>query len=856
MADRSTTADAALEIERLHAEGLEAYAEFVRLTSDVMRLGGHDLTRVEVSQLHSLPNPVAELPICVTANVAAHVVDGLLAFTGRLRGPDDPEPLRKWVGEHRVPLGLLCPETFFQPERRWLWKPPPSTPAFEPGHLTLAQLSYTAAEQRRLRWENSADGHVLAFCLVRDWFVGLTPLLRALDANVGALLASVVEAAAADVPGPSFDEVRGQLDVITHRFDVAESPWSIFLALARSEALPSYLGMDSERVDAVFRDLAASGSKTSATAPAREPQYRPSTTIASDLWTTDDVLGYRPYAEALAAFICDPRTTTPLTVGIKAPWGAGKTSLMRMVAQELARGAPAPPAAAAADRLTTGDVIALAGKPPEVAARDVGGRAPRQGRAVWFNAWKYQSGEQLWAGLAHAIVEQVTRDMSAIERERFWATINFRRVDPGQVRRRIHEAFLQRLARWAVIAPAALVAAGATALLDTRVGGGLGIAAALGVAAGIGRQWQGFVKEEAVTTVPGLVRDPGYDGRLGFLHLVHEDLKRILDLVATPERPLVVFVDDLDRCSYSTVAQVIEALNVFLSGELANCVFIIAMEPDLVAAQIHVAYEKLFDRIEERAGPVEAADLGWRFLEKMVQLPLALPPPDASALDELVGSLATRVGPAEPDAADALDTPGRMAAVRELLTRRRVESAPEGARPSLAGLGGALAEASASAQPGDREILQRVARDVYQEEFDDRNPEVQSVVAEFRPHLGANPREIKRFINVFRFYAYVLFWRETAGAPSVGLRGAGKLATLAIRAPEVLGLLGLRVLDGADARRPLLALLEDAGADDPVWDAALARVAARPLSGALSRADLRALITAEPKVGDIAGGFL
>jgi hypothetical protein len=28
---------------------------------------------------------------------------------------------------------------------------------------------------------------------------------------------------------------------------------------------------------------------------------------------------------------------------------------------------------------------------------------PRQSRTVWFNAWMYQSSEQIWAGLAHAI---------------------------------------------------------------------------------------------------------------------------------------------------------------------------------------------------------------------------------------------------------------------------------------------------------------------------------------------------------------------------------------------------------------------------------------------------------------------
>ena len=57
---------------------------------------------------------------------------------------------------------------------------------------------------------------------------------------------------------------------------------------------------------------------------------RPSTSITADTWTDCDQLEYGLYADAIAQFILDPKTKAPLTIGIKAPWGAGKTSLMRM----------------------------------------------------------------------------------------------------------------------------------------------------------------------------------------------------------------------------------------------------------------------------------------------------------------------------------------------------------------------------------------------------------------------------------------------------------------------------------------------------------------------------------------------
>jgi KAP family P-loop domain len=53
--------------------------------------------------------------------------------------------------------------------------------------------------------------------------------------------------------------------------------------------------------------------------------------IGGDAWTRRDTVGAGAYAEAIARGIQHPETKPPLTIGIKAAWGAGKTSLMRMI---------------------------------------------------------------------------------------------------------------------------------------------------------------------------------------------------------------------------------------------------------------------------------------------------------------------------------------------------------------------------------------------------------------------------------------------------------------------------------------------------------------------------------------------
>ncbi len=584
----------------------------------------------------------------------------------------------------------------------------------------------------------------------------------------------------------------------------------------------------------------------------RNPRsYHPSTAVTSDVATTQDALQYELYADAIAKFILDEQTTAPLTIGIKAPWGAGKTSLMRMIRSKLDPYADRRPAGASSRgdeqaRLTNGEVVRQTKRPPDHAAEAFAIDALNDGAqrtTIWFNAWKYQSGEQVWAGLAHAIISQVEARMSDGEREHFWASLNIRRVDVGAVRRRIYAAFLERIAGYAVALPFMLMSLLFVALAKPVAA--LGGAAVVGgaVLADFARRWKSFANESVGASTPQLVRDPGYEGQLGFLHLVHEDLQRVLSLVASRERPLVVFVDDLDRCSYGTVAQVIEALNTFLAGDFDCCVFVIAMEPDLVAAQIHVAYRDLFDHIEER-GDAGAANLGWRFLEKMVQLPVALPPPQDEQLARYVGSL---VGNVAEIAATLDDDDEVVLEAQDHIERMR------GDDRSLAGVASALDDAKASDPHSERPaalreaVYQRAARVLYASEFNDRRSEVQALVARHAQDLNRNPREIKRFLNVFRFYAYVAFWRRSAGIDAPDLDGAAKLAMLAVRSPQLLSALGAN---------DLFRELETAADNDTEWSEAVSRAPSRVQTQLADAADVRSIIGREPRVAGRAAGFL
>ncbi len=598
--------------------------------------------------------------------------------------------------------------------------------------------------------------------------------------------------------------------------------------------------------------------------------YRPSATISRDYWTVDDRLGYDFYADAVAAFIQHRDTRPPLTIGIKAPWGAGKTSLMRMVRQRLDPDLTSElnPRAASAT-ISNKEVLEhtrVARDDRRVPIDDLQASADEDQRpTVWFNAWMYQSAEQVWAGLGDAIIGQLTLRMPRIVRERFWAQLNLRRVDTALVRRRIYRALLERLLPFALgLTVAWTISLGLLFIPGSReAAGALGIGSVAVFAAGAVAKSRKFLNDPVAGSFGELVSEPDYKGKAGYLHHVRSDMDRVLDLVATPEQPVVVFVDDLDRCSYQSVAQVIEAINLFLAGEFPNCIFVIAMEPDMVAAQIEVAYKDLFETVKGDLSAREQGQLGWRFLEKMVQLPLSLPPPNKTQVEAFVSSLL--VGEADEEMFDASSVESARQMLHE--TMRRL-----GADPPIDRIG-AISEAAKQLYdaPGiAEEDVIRAAEAEFSERFRDDDPIVQEAIRSQATTLSSNPREIKRYINVFRFYAFIQVRRDLRQLETPSYEQLAKLSALAIHWPHLLGLFGQSTAAGSSVLDELERLAIRAKAGDDADESGVVSANGRNVwlegikaagfpegrSSDLAAQDLRTLLAQEPMIGSSASGFL
>jgi hypothetical protein len=563
----------------------------------------------------------------------------------------------------------------------------------------------------------------------------------------------------------------------------------------------------------------------------KEPERPASAHIASDSWTVEDSLGHREYARALYRFLTDEKTEAPLAVSIQAPWGGGKTSLMRMVQQELdpqalaktesARNKSSASAAnlpesvrpgqlkpeLGADSLKIGGVLneirtwKQSGTPGTKVANPTVPRsvAPEGERVephcitVWFNAWKYQNTEQVWAGLADSILRQVTERMKVAQRQRFWLQLQLGRIDADKIQQRVYSKIISgwwRAARlWIFTALGAVSVATLTPVKHLQIagvgdiGGVVGSAAAIALA--VAKSLQLYFqkrdeveKEPAELTLGDYLQIPDYRSKVGFIHDVAEDLRRAIKAIPPELLPIVVFIDDLDRCSPQKVAEVTEGINLFLAGEFPDCLFIFGMDAEIVAAALQKAHS---DVIHELPAYASGIPVGWRFMDKFVQLPFVIPPPEPKDVERYVNSLLNKDGvvpPLPPNVkegiAEALkpqpagEAEKLAAHVEQQLDNQNLD--PAQIREARSG----VEQARRLAQI-DAEIV-NASRD---------NQIVSDFVLKVAPDLYSNPRDLKRFLNTFRLHDFLRIARLGRGleAPSRSL--IADWIRLSLRWPQV-----------------------------------------------------------------------
>jgi hypothetical protein len=204
---------------------------------------------------------------------------------------------------------------------------------------------------------------------------------------------------------------------------------------------------------------------------------------------------------------------------------------------------------------------------------------------LWFNPWKYDRKVEVWSALIQSLLAEMQEEGSESLATR--------------ARR------LARTATW----------------LTLRTGVGIAGAALTGGVVDRGT-FDKFIDDLTAD-------DASYYREL---NRFESDFARAVGEFVGEHGRLVVFVDDLDRCTPDAAMNVLEALKLFVGD--ARCIFVLAMDFDLLAA---VATSKFGSAV-----PVTGA----AYLEKIVQLPFFLP---EIAFSAIRSSLSSHVGDLSED---------------------------------------------------------------------------------------------------------------------------------------------------------------------------------------------------------------
>ncbi|MDI1463088.1 P-loop NTPase fold protein [Catellatospora sp. KI3] len=608
--------------------------------------------------------------------------------------------------------------------------------------------------------------------------------------------------------------------------------------------------------DGVLRLWPISKDKPLSSGGVLESPVEANSILLQDQPADSDLLARAALTKTLVSALRSAEPIAPVVVGVHAPWGQGKSSILRQI--RAAVDAPGSREKPSPQELQTHRLVMTeTGRPvttnvtPTWAWKRLQERAaenelpyrmrPADGKptpiTAWFNPWMYEERNQIWAGLTNEILTAITRRLPQAERRRLFIDLNLKRTNSAEVRKQILDSYRPHTLRGivglgaAALALVAAVVATMVAIVNTgELDKILGSAALIFLAA------LGIVIRLVATSVKGFnvwydpladsgprmggvsangaSGDPLETPDRGYLYLLRHDVREVIDLIA--DSPLYIFIDDMDRCSPGIVADTIEAINLFLTKAFGPCIFVMGLDPATVAAHLESHLPAIDQRAKE--DPVTYRHLrhtGWRFMEKIVDLPVRLPRVTdiamRSYLDQLL--LSNRVQSRVVVPQEQAPPADRRRGFRKPKPQAAPAAPP--APPVVAAAIPAQRAAATTTAPATQNaesVLDRL-EDI---------PVVRDALHEAVQNLpGRNPRQIKAFVNLWRFYMAL---EHELGATTSSLSGTqvhsaemARLVEIMVRWPWLLDPLGFRrVVKGKTVI--LLELLLKAAPDRSEWE--------------------------------------
>lgn len=417
----------------------------------------------------------------------------------------------------------------------------------------------------------------------------------------------------------------------------------------------------------------------------------------------DDALGFADYVNGLTRFLAAEETRSPLAIGITARWGQGKTSFMRMLDSELKK-----------HRSTKIRFV-----------------------TSWFNPWLYSEPEQVWNAFLSNATSCITKALPPWNRFVFQAKRfkhNLRsRVGFGF---RFWFGFLTILLMFVLFFYAIISPIGGAAMLDvTAKVVGKGTAEKLAEQPGLPTLLRLFgacflasvfysrVVQKLDLGLIEYLQKKDFTVKAGALAQFQHEMEFLAAAVPDDLR-VVIFIDDLDRCEKDILMEIISSLQVLTVS--SKCYFVLGLDLAIVARQIEDSVlAQALEETDEKQHAFQHGS-GFRFLEKVIQARLSVPPYDKENITEMVKKLLPETLEGGVDAGGGTD---QGEAVHQDGGKKEPDGVLKTAKQAI-GLGKKLEQVVDA-------------------------PEIRAALMKYGPEYFDNPRSLKRFMNSFRMHAHL-----------------------------------------------------------------------------------------------------
>lgn len=379
--------------------------------------------------------------------------------------------------------------------------------------------------------------------------------------------------------------------------------------LKRISEIPAWHNRESKQWSDIHRETfdsepdIPSDQKIVSEVPNDQPQ------LLLDSPATDDLLGRKYFAETLACRIdrtwktfCESGAKGSFMLHLHGSWGSGKSSLLNLIRAELQP-----------------SLQKKIKQPGHASSPQTTNEEDQPWIVIDFNAWQHQRIDPPWWPLIDSVYRQARdqlriihgehfRSFGLLVRERWW------RLSTGRkdhlLALAISFVLVGGMVYWIThsgsIAPGSGLATNLLAVVKSA-GALLGIVGGIwstillttrSLVSGSARSAQAFMQNSG---------DP--------MERVSEHFQEILSWI---DKPVAIFVDDLDRCQQNYVVTLLEGIQTLFNDP--RVVYLISAD----RRWLHVCFEKVYANFAE-AVKEPGRQLGSLFLEKAFELSIAVP---------------------------------------------------------------------------------------------------------------------------------------------------------------------------------------------------------------------------------------